>query len=108
MRSLDEQMKIITQKAEARRMRRTIIRAAWGNGIGVAACLAMIAAFFIALPRLHVGMAEYDMASYDGYILQNEYVGYVIIGILAFALGVFVTLLCRRLLDLRHGEREQK
>ena len=97
MRSLDEQMKIITQKAEARRMRRTIIRAAWGNGIGVAACLAMIAAFFIALPRLH-----------GGYILQNEYVGYVIIGILAFALGVFVTLLCRRLLDLRHGEREQK
>ena len=53
-------------------------------------------------------MAEYDMASYGGYILQNEYVGYVIIGILAFALGVFVTLLCRRLLDLRHGEREQK
>ena len=48
------------------------------------------------------------MHRYGSLLLAAPYIGYVIVGILAFALGICVTLLCIRLKELREKERERK
>ena len=43
-----------------------------------------------------------------GLILSVPYLGYVVIGLLAFVLGILVTMLCLHIKDLRGMDAEKK
>ena len=48
------------------------------------------------------------MQHYGSLLLAAPYTGYVVVGVLAFALGVCITLLCIHWKALRQKERERK
>ena len=86
MRSIDEQMKEIRSRAGAARR---------GAALSAASvCLWLILAAAVSLLRTApaAGMAG---AQYGSLVLASPFPGYVIVGVLAFALGICVALLCR-------------
>ena len=71
---------------------------------GTAACLAIIVSLALAMPGITEGFS--DAAYYGGMtasLFTGESLGYLLVGLLAFALGVCVTVLCVR---LRGHERD--
>lgn len=48
------------------------------------------------------------MRQYGSLLLAAPYTGYVVVGVIAFALGICVTLLCICWKALKQKEREQK
>ena len=74
----------------------------------VAACLVLIVGLSLAMPGI-VGNFSDDTAGFPAMtasVFQGSgALGYIVIGLLAFALGVCVTVLCYR---TRHMEREEK
>ena len=71
-----------------------------------AACLAMIFALALAMPSIvaRLSGAEYGVGL-TASMFSGESLGYLVIGLLAFALGVCVTVLCAR---LHRHEREEE
>ena len=63
---------------------------------GTAACLAIIVSLALAMPGITEGFS-------DASIFSGRSLGYLVVGLLAFALGVCVTVLCVR---LRGHERD--
>ena len=89
MRSADDQLRLVREKAEKlRRRRQALLR----EGTGAAGL--MLAAFLCFLLPRAGGAAPPEGAVYGSLILSSPLVSYAVIAVLAFALGIFVTLLC--------------
>ena len=89
MRSTDEQLRIVRDKASKLRRRRQNLTRAGAS----AACLSLLAALIILTPRANGTVIRED-AAFGSLILTSPVLTYVVIAILAFVLGVCVTLLC--------------
>lgn len=94
MRSMDEQVNEILSRREVVRERRVNKRILAANAIASCVCVVLIIAASFCLPKLAVTQSESSASQYGSLLLAAPYVGYVIIGILAFALGICVTLFC--------------
>jgi hypothetical protein len=89
MRSADEQLRLVREKAEKlRRRRQALLR----EGTG-AAGLVLAAFLCFLLPRAG-GTALPEGAVYGSLILTSPLVSYAVVAVLAFVLGICVTLLC--------------
>ena len=89
MRSADEQLRLVREKAEKlRRRRQALLR----EGTG-AAGLVLAAFLCFLLPRAG-GVALPEGAVYGSLILTSPLVSYAVVAVLAFVLGICVTLLC--------------
>lgn len=101
MRTTEERVSAARRRAKelARRRRSRIAVFA-----GAAACLAMILSLALAMPSI---TARFSGAAYGGgmtaSMFSGDSLGYLLVGLLAFALGVCVTVLCIR---LRRYERD--
>ena len=75
---------------------------------GAAACLAAILGLALAMPSV---TARFSGADYYGgmtaSLFPGESLGYLLVGLLAFALGVCVTALCFRLLGQQTAAQKQ-
>lgn len=75
---------------------------------GAAACLAAILGLALAMPSV---TARFSGADYYGgmtaSLFTGESFGYLLVGLLAFALGVCVTVLCVRLLGQQTAAQKQ-
>ena len=75
---------------------------------GAAACFAAILGLALAMPSV---TARFSGADYYGGMTANlftgESLGYLLVGLLAFALGVCVTALCFRLLGQQTAAQKQ-
>ena len=75
---------------------------------GAAACLAAILGLALAMPSV---TARFSGADYYGgmtaSLFTGESLGYLLVGLLAFALGVCVTALCFRLLEQQTAAQRQ-
>ena len=108
MHSTDEQLREIMKRAEVVKEKRTIRKSLRMNALSVCVCAVLLTVVSLYLPRLDAVSQESGMHGYGSLLLAAPYIGYVVVGILAFALGICVTLLCIRLKELREKERERK
>ena len=97
MRSTDEQLREIMRRAEIAKEARIMKKAVLADALASCVCLALLIAVSGYLPRLAPALAENNETRYGSLLLAAPYIGYVIVGLLAFALGVCVTLLCMHL-----------
>ena len=113
MRSHEERVaetkrRIAKMEREKRRRRNTVTMAS-----AVAACLALLIGASLAMPGI---AANIQTGNYSGFetaasMYSGAALGYIVIGLLAFLLGVCVTVLCFRLRqmnreDTQDGESE--
>ena len=71
---------------------------------GTAACLAIIVSLALAMPGITEGFSDTALGGgMAASIFSGRSLGYLVVGLLAFALGVCVTVLCVR---LRGHERD--
>lgn len=108
MRSTDEQLREIMRRAKIVKEKRIIRRHLHAYCCASCMCVALLIAVCFYLPRLSVIQAAPDMQRYGSLLLAAPYTGYVVVGVLAFALGICVTLLCVHWKALKQKERERK
>ena len=92
------------QENRRRRDRRTVALAA-------AACLAVLAGASLAMPGIAARMQINDYAVFEtaaGVFRSSAALGYIVIGLFAFLLGVCVTILCFRLRQMHREDDQNK
>ena len=94
----------IAEKERQKKLRRSRIAAV----SAVAACLVLIVVLSLFMPGIAGqlrpgGYSDYEMAA--SMFVENGALGYIIIGLLAFLLGVCVTILCFRIRLLNREEQ---
>lgn len=106
MRSTDEQLREIMKRADVVKEKRTIRKSLHMRALSACVCAVLLAIVSFYLPQINTVPLESSMQRYGSLLLAAPYIGYVVVGILAFALGICVTLLCIRLKELKAKERE--
>ena len=96
------------RRAEIVKEKRILRKHIQASAIASCACVALLIAVCFYLPRLSVIQAAPGLQQYGSLLLAAPYMGYVVVGVLAFALGVCVTLLCTHWKALKQKERERK
>ena len=109
MRNTDERLAAVRDRVTAldRQSRRR--RGRWIAVTSVAACLLLIVALSVPMPGWVESSAHAEsvgMASAASLFAENRALGYLVIGIFAFLLGVSVTVLCFRLRKSERGKDE--
>ena len=106
MRATDERLAAAKRRAQELQRQRRSRMAALG---GAAACLAVILGLALAMPSI---TARFSGADYGGgmtaSIFSGGSLGYLVVGLLAFALGVCVTILCLRLRRYEQDEDDRE
>ena len=105
MRTTDERLAAARRRAkELERQHRSRVAALAG-----AACLAVILGLALAMPSV---TARFSGADYYGGMTASLFsggsLGYLLVGLLAFALGVCVTVLCVRLHERERDEDSEE
>ena len=108
MRNTDEQLKEILRRAEIVKEKRIIRKRLYASVLASCACVALLIAVCFCLPQLTVMSESPGMQQYGSLLLAAPYTGYIVVGVLAFALGVCVTLLCIHWKALKQKEQERK
>ena len=108
MRSTDEQYQEIMRRAKIVREKRIIRKHVYAGAIASCVCAALLIAVCFCLPQLTTTQGAPGMQQYGSLLLSAPYMGYVIVGVLAFALGVCAALLCIHWNKLKQKETERK
>ena len=107
MHSLDEQMLAIERRShqlrQKRRHRRVLL---WETGL-VCACLVLIVGAGVWVSNLTGAALPVTVSPYGSMIAGSRFIGYIVIGVLAFLLGISVTLLGLHLRKKEDGERDR-
>ena len=109
MRDTDAMMSEIMKRADRVREDRSMRNRIVGYSIAVAVCLVMMVAVSAFLPKITETASANEAQHYGSLILATPYMGYVAIGVLAFGLGICVTLLCncwRTMNRRKRGDKE--
>ena len=94
MRSTDDQLREIMRRAELVKEKRNVKKVIMMNAVASGLCVALLITVAVYLPNLSPAQAGQIETRYGSLLLAAPYIGYVIVGLLAFALGVSITLLC--------------
>ena len=109
MRTTDERLAAAKRRAEEIKRQERSRRSRIAAVSGAAACLAVILGLALTMPSV---TARFSGADYYGgmtaSLFTGESLGYLLVGLLAFALGVCVTVLCVRLLGSRPQRKGNK
>ena len=111
MRSHEERVaetkrRIAKIEREKRRRRNTITMAS-----AVAACLALLVGVSLAMPGIAASIQTGDYSGFEtaaSIFHGGAALGYIVIGLLAFLLGVCVTVLCFRLRQMNRDDTQDK
>ena len=110
MRSLEERVaetkrRIAARQREKRRRRNTIAMAS-----AVAACLALLIGTSLAMPGIAASIRTGDYSGFEtaASMYGGGALGYIVIGLLAFLLGVCVTVLCFRLRQMNREDGQDE
>ena len=108
MHGTDEQLREIMRRAETVKERRSMRKRLLGSAAASGVCAALLIAVCFCLPQLAVMSWRTGIQQYGSLLLAAPYMGCVVVGVLAFALGVCVTLVCIHWRALRQREQEGK
>ena len=102
MKTTDEQMNEIMRRSESLKAKKSMNDYLIGFSIAIAACLALIVLVGASIANVNPETTDNTVSQYGSLVISAPYMGYVVIGLLAFILGVLVTLLCRRIREFKH------
>ena len=108
MRSTDEQLQEILRRAETVKETRSLRKQLRASAMAACVCGVLLILVCLYLPRLSAIQKTPDFQRYGSLLLAAPYMGYVMVGVLAFALGVCITLLCIHWKALKQKEQERK
>lgn len=108
MRGIDEQMREIVRRKRRFAAIKALRRRMAGEAAVCAACALGMAAVAAYLPRLEAASAQAPIRQYGSLVLSMPAVGYVLVGLLSFILGVAATLLCRHRQEKKKLEQDPK
>ena len=107
MRDTNELMRDIMDRKKSVSKRRSAKKLQVVYAACALACLALLILTAAFLPQINESASASLEQHYGSLILRTPYMGYVVIGFLAFACGVFVTLLaCNRWLANRERKEQ--
>lgn len=101
MRDIDDQMDEILKRADVIKNRKAKEKYIIGYSLAIAACLALLIISSVFIVNMNGGSAALEQTRYGSLIISASNMGYVIIGLLSFILGLLVTLLCVHIRELR-------
>jgi hypothetical protein len=103
MRNTNDQLAEILKRSDRLVEKKAAMHEAGAYGLSALACIALMIATVVHLPKALQGITEggAENIRYGSLLLKTEYLGYVVIGLLAFLLGVFVTMITLRLREAR-------
>jgi len=104
MRPTERQLREILERSEKVKKRREQEKRLAVDAVSTFLCLSLLIAACMWLPNLADAAPQTFSESYGSLILGSACLGHVVIGVLAFALGVCVTLLCLHWRGLKRGE----
>ena len=108
MRSTEDQFQEILKRTNIVKEKRKITKKMSVEGLSAAVCLALLVLVSLYLPRLkEISETAGAGTTYGSFIVTAPYAGYIVVGILACALGARITLLCVHLHDYKKKERKQ-
>ena len=111
MRSHEERVAEVKRRIVAREREKRLRRNRIAMASAAAACLALIVGASVIMPGI---AAKIQTGSYSGFetaasIFQSSAaLGYIVIGLLAFLLGVCLTVLCFRLRQMNREDAQNK
>ena len=108
MRNTDEQLQGIMRRAEIVKEKRSIRKRLHASAIASCISAVLLIAICCFLPQLTIMSENAGMQQYGSLLLAAQYTGYVVVGVIAFALGVCVTLLCIHWKELKQKEQGRK
>ena len=94
MRSIDDQMQEILRRKEIYQAMKALRQKMLLETAVCDGCGALLIAVIAFLPRLNAFTDQAPIRQYGSMVLKMPSLGYVLIALLAFILGVAVTLLC--------------
>jgi len=105
MRNTDEQLREIMRRAGTIKEKRAIRKHLLASAAASCLCGILLIAVFMYLPRLTTVSQDFSAQRYGSLLLTAPYMGYVMVSLLAFALGICVALLCIFWKKLKETER---
>lgn len=109
MRTTDERLAAVESRVRELEQQKRQRRYHYVSFAAVAACLAFIVGLGFSMPGIMEGLTaqEYNNSGFMASIFhERKALGYVLVGILAFALGVCLTILCYMLQPERQRNKE--
>jgi len=91
----------IMKRSENLKSKKAINNYLIGFSIAIAACLALIILVGASIANVKPEVTDNTVSQYGSLVISAPYMGYVVIALLAFILGVLVTLLCRRIREFK-------
>ena len=101
MRDLDSQLNEIVERSDRLKIKKEYTKRIASTAIGSAVCLIIMVAVISMLPGSPNMSETGTMSDYGSMIIMTPSVGYVVVALLAFLLGILVTLLCKRIYDMK-------
>ena len=111
MRSLEERVAETKRRIAARQREKRLRRNTITMASAVAACFALLIGASLAMPGIAARIQINDYAGFETSASMyggGAALGYIVIGLLAFLLGVCVTVLCFRLRQLSRENAQDK
>ena len=110
MRSYEERCAEVKRRIAAEKRKKRLRRGRLVMAAAAAACLALLAGVSLAMPGI---AANIQTGNYSGFETAasmyggGDALGYIIVGLLAFLLGVCMTILCFRLRQMERDEKDE-
>ena len=111
MRSLEERVAETKRRIAARQQEKRLRRNTITIASAVAACLALLIGASLAMPGIAASIQTGDYSGFEtaaSIFHGGAALGYIVIGLLAFLLGVCVTVLCFRLRQMSREDDQNK
>ena len=111
MRSLEERVAETKRRIAARQREKRLRRNTITMASAVAACLVLLIGASLAMPGIAANIQTGDYSGFEtaaSIFHGGAALGYIVIGLLAFLLGVCVTVLCFRLRQMNRENAQDK
>lgn len=111
MRSHEERVAAVKRRIAQAEQEKRLRRSRMAAVCSVAACLILIVGLSVVMPGIVSGMAGGDYAGGGmaaSMFGDSAVIGYIVIGLIAFLLGVCVTILCFRLRKFQRENRKEE
>ncbi|MBO5496447.1 MAG: hypothetical protein J5967_03510 [Oscillospiraceae bacterium] len=106
MRNTEEQLREIMRRAETVKETRRVQKQLRTSALASCVCILLPITVSVYIPRLTAISQDAAAGQYGSLLLAAPYMGYAVVGVLAFALGVCVTLFSLQWRTLREKERD--